>query len=42
MWDAQACGLVPIVEPEVLIDGDYSAARSAEVSARVLQARHAR
>ena len=35
---AQACGLVPIVEPEVLIDGDYTAQRSAEVSGRVLQA----
>ena len=29
---------MPIVEPEVLIDGNYTAQRSAEVSARVLQA----
>lgn len=34
----QACDLVPIVEPEILIDGDYSLERSAEVSQRVLQA----
>jgi fructose-bisphosphate aldolase class I len=34
----QGCGLVPIVEPEILIDGDYSLQRSAEVSQRVLQA----
>lgn len=36
--DMQACDLVPIVEPEILIDGDYSLQRSAEVSQRVLQA----
>lgn len=34
----QACDLVPIVEPEILIDGDYSLQRSGEVSQRVLQA----
>ncbi len=30
--------IVPIVEPEVLIDGDYTLERSAEVSEKVLQA----
>ncbi|CAL8462920.1 g2454 [Coccomyxa elongata] len=34
---AQACDLVPIVEPEILIDGDYTLQRSGEVSQRVLQ-----
>lgn len=34
----QACGLVPIVEPEVLIDGGHSIARSGAVAERVLQA----
>ena len=29
---------MPIVEPEILIDGDHSLQRSAEVSQRVLQA----
>lgn len=29
----QEAGIVPIVEPEVLIDGDHSAARCAEVTA---------
>lgn len=28
----QSCGVVPIVEPEVLIDGDHSIERSAEVN----------
>ena len=32
---SQAAGLVPIVEPEVMIDGDHSLAVSAEVSERV-------
>ena len=31
----QSCGVVPIVEPEVLIDGDHSIERSAEVNVRV-------
>jgi len=31
----QSVGLVPIVEPEVLIDGDHSMARSAEVNENV-------
>jgi fructose-bisphosphate aldolase class I len=31
----QRAGLVPIVEPEVLMDGDHSPARCAEVTARV-------
>jgi len=34
----QQLGIVPIVEPEVLIDGDHSIDRSAEVSEAVLQA----
>lgn len=34
----QAQGLVPIVEPEVLIDGDHSIERSAEVNEAVLHA----
>ncbi|AHI28021.1 class I fructose-bisphosphate aldolase [Marinobacter similis] len=33
----QSIGIVPIVEPEVLIDGDHSLARSAEVSEVVLR-----
>jgi fructose-bisphosphate aldolase class I len=33
----QQLGVVPIVEPEVLIDGDHSAARCAEVTECVLQ-----
>lgn len=31
----QSCGIVPIVEPEVLIDGDHSIERSAEVNEQV-------
>jgi fructose-bisphosphate aldolase class I len=31
-------GIVPIVEPEVLLDGDYTIERSAEISERVLNA----
>jgi fructose-bisphosphate aldolase class I len=34
----QSEGIVPIVEPEVLIDGDHTIARSKEVTAPVLQA----
>jgi len=34
----QANGIVPIVEPEVLIDGDYTIERSAEVTESVLHA----
>lgn len=34
----QAVGIVPIVEPEVLIDGDHDLATCAEVSERVLHA----
>lgn len=34
---AQAQGLVPIVEPEVLLDGDHTIERCAEVTERVLQ-----
>ena len=34
----QACGLVPVVEPEVLIDGGHGIARSGAVAERVLQA----
>lgn len=34
----QAQGIVPIVEPEVLIDGDHTIERCAEVSERVLHA----
>jgi fructose-bisphosphate aldolase class I len=34
----QASGIVPIVEPEVLMDGDHSMARSAAVTERVLHA----
>mmetsp|Transcript_5202 Transcript_5202/g.11523 ORF Transcript_5202/g.11523 Transcript_5202/m.11523 type:complete len:306 (-) Transcript_5202:54-971(-) len=34
----QACGLVPIVEPEVLMDGDHSLEHSALVTERVLAA----
>ena len=34
----QACGLVPIVEPEVLIDGGHGIERSGAVAERVLQA----
>ena len=33
----QACDLVPIVEPEVLIDGDYDIYRSSAVSQQILQ-----
>ena len=33
----QACDLVPIVEPEILIDGDYDIHRSSAVSQEVLQ-----
>ncbi|EDM47160.1 class I fructose-bisphosphate aldolase [Marinobacter algicola] len=32
----QSCGVVPIVEPEVLIDGDHSIERSAEVNEAVI------
>ncbi|WP_404364173.1 class I fructose-bisphosphate aldolase [Marinobacter sp.] len=34
----QATGIVPIVEPEVLIDGDHSIARAAEVNEQVWHA----
>jgi fructose-bisphosphate aldolase class I len=34
----QANGIVPIVEPEVLIDGDHTIERSAEVTEKVLHA----
>ncbi|MEO9067056.1 MAG: class I fructose-bisphosphate aldolase, partial [Caldimonas sp.] len=34
----QEAGLVPIVEPEVLMDGDHTLARSGEVTAQVLHA----
>ncbi len=34
---SQEAGLVPIVEPEVLMDGDHSIAKCAEVTARTLQ-----
>lgn len=34
----QKCGLVPIVEPEILIDGTYSITDSAAVSERVISA----
>ncbi len=34
----QAHGIVPIVEPEVLIDGDHTIERCAEVTEPVLQA----
>lgn len=33
---SQEAGLVPIVEPEVLMDGDHSLSRTAEVTERVL------
>ena len=33
----QACDLVPVVEPEILIDGDYDIHRSSAVSQEVLQ-----
>ncbi|KAL3156490.1 hypothetical protein ABBQ38_000792 [Trebouxia sp. C0009 RCD-2024] len=33
---SQACNLVPIVEPEVLIDGDHTMARFAEASEQVI------
>ena len=33
----QACDLVPIVEPEILIDGDYDIHRSSSVSQEVFQ-----
>ena len=33
----QACDLVPIVEPEILIDGDYDIFRSSSVSQEVFQ-----
>ena len=32
----QSCGVVPIVEPEVLIDGDHSIERSADVNEAVI------
>jgi fructose-bisphosphate aldolase class I len=35
---AQEAGLVPIVEPEVLMDGDHTLAESAKATGRVLQA----
>ena len=40
-WGAlvQACDLVPIVEPEILIDGDYDIHRSSSVSQEVFQVR---
>ena len=31
-WPAQASGLVPIVEPEVLLDGDHDIDRTLEVA----------
>lgn len=34
--NCQTAGLVPIVEPEVVYDGDYSIQQSAEVTARIL------
>ncbi len=34
----QQCGIVPIVEPEVLIDGEHTLARCAEVTEAVLHA----
>ena len=34
---AQEAGLVPVVEPEVLMDGDHSLERCAEVTAQVLR-----
>jgi fructose-bisphosphate aldolase class I len=34
----QTNGIVPIVEPEILLDGDYTIERSAEISERVLNA----
>ncbi|KUJ81713.1 fructose-bisphosphate aldolase class I [Microbulbifer flavimaris] len=34
----QSCGVVPIVEPEVLMDGDHSIERSAEVNEQVWEA----
>ena len=37
----QEAGLVPIVEPEVLMDGDHSLERCAEVTARTLRAVYA-
>ncbi len=37
---SQANGLVPIVEPEVLMDGTHSIERSAEVTQRVLAAQY--
>lgn len=36
--EAQKAGLVPIVEPEILIDGDHSAEVSGEVAKRVIKA----
>jgi fructose-bisphosphate aldolase, class I len=35
---AQEAGLVPIVEPEILMDGDHNIARTAEVQEKVLAA----
>lgn len=35
-YEAQSAGLVPIVEPEVVYDGDYDLARSAEVTGKIL------
>ena len=35
---AQECGLVPIVEPEILIEGDHSIEKSAAVAEAVLSA----
>ena len=37
----QACDLVPIVEPEILTDGEYDIQRSSAVSQEVLQVCHA-
>ncbi|KAG2422889.1 hypothetical protein HXX76_015717 [Chlamydomonas incerta] len=34
---AQKCGLVPIIEPEVLADGDHDLSRAVNASARVLR-----
>lgn len=33
----QACGLVPIVEPEILIDGGHDLSQSSEVAEKVLR-----
>ncbi len=35
---AQEAGIVPIVEPEVLLDGDHSIERCYEVTAKIQEA----